>query len=410
MQGTRQRLEAILRERIAVLDGSWGVLIQRELRGEDAYRGERFRDHSHDVAGDPDLLNITRPEVVSRIHDDYFAAGADIATTNTFTATTIGQADYALRRRRRSGDELRGRTPCATRRGRLVGTHARPAAFRRGSGGPAKRDALAFAASRRPVVPRRHVRASARRLRAPDPRAARRGRRPAACRDGLRLAEREGGDRRRARGGARRAALALVHGDRQERPQPLRPDGGGVLALRGAREAADRRRELLARRGGDAAVRGGHGGDRVDLGRVLPERRAAERVRAARRAAARHEPPPRRVRTGRPRQRRGRLLRHDAGSRARDRRCGRGRAAARASAAAPGDALQRPRAVRDHPRHELRDDRRAHEPHRLGALSPPDRGRRVPGGARGRARTGARWREPARRQHGRRPARRRRRR
>ena len=74
MQGTRQRLEAILRERIAVLDGSWGVLIQRELRGEEAYRGERFRDHSHDVAGDPDLLNITRPEVVTRIHEDYFAA------------------------------------------------------------------------------------------------------------------------------------------------------------------------------------------------------------------------------------------------------------------------------------------------------------------------------------------------
>jgi 5-methyltetrahydrofolate--homocysteine methyltransferase len=89
-------LESILRERIAVLDGSWGVLIQRELRGEEAYRGERFRDHSHDVAGDPDLLNITRPEVVSRIHNDYFDAGADIATTNTFTATTIGQHDYAF--------------------------------------------------------------------------------------------------------------------------------------------------------------------------------------------------------------------------------------------------------------------------------------------------------------------------
>ncbi len=96
MPETRQRLESIFRERIAVLDGSWGVLIQRELRGEEAYRGERFREHSHDVAGDPDLLNITRPEVVSRIHDDYFAAGADIATTNTFTATTIGQADYAF--------------------------------------------------------------------------------------------------------------------------------------------------------------------------------------------------------------------------------------------------------------------------------------------------------------------------
>src|SRR3954471_12522237 len=96
MQDARTRLEAILRERIAVLDGSWGVLIQRQGRGEEAYRGERFKDHPHDVAGDPDLLNITRPEVVLEIHRQYFAAGADIATTNTFTATSIGQADYGL--------------------------------------------------------------------------------------------------------------------------------------------------------------------------------------------------------------------------------------------------------------------------------------------------------------------------
>ena len=91
-------LRKLLEERIVVLDGSWGVLIQRDVRGEDAYRGERFRDHPRDVAGDPDLLNLTRPEVILGIHRDYFAAGADLATTNTFTATSIGQADYALER------------------------------------------------------------------------------------------------------------------------------------------------------------------------------------------------------------------------------------------------------------------------------------------------------------------------
>ena len=96
MQDARTRLEAILAERIAVLDGSWGVLIQKQVRGEEAYRGERFRDHPRDVAGDPDLLNLTRPDIVLDIHRQYFAAGADIATTNTFTATSIGQADYAL--------------------------------------------------------------------------------------------------------------------------------------------------------------------------------------------------------------------------------------------------------------------------------------------------------------------------
>src|ERR687883_2043524 len=96
MGNAREQLEQILRERIAVLDGSWGVLIQREVKGEDAYRGERFRDHPRDVAGDPDLLNLTRSDVVLGIHRDYFASGADIATTNTFTATSIGQSDYRL--------------------------------------------------------------------------------------------------------------------------------------------------------------------------------------------------------------------------------------------------------------------------------------------------------------------------
>jgi 5-methyltetrahydrofolate--homocysteine methyltransferase len=96
VQDTRERLESILRQRIAFLDGSWGVLIQRRVRGEEEYRGERFRDHRLDVAGDPDLLNLTRPEIVREIHRSYFEAGADIATTNTFTATRIGQADYGL--------------------------------------------------------------------------------------------------------------------------------------------------------------------------------------------------------------------------------------------------------------------------------------------------------------------------
>jgi 5-methyltetrahydrofolate--homocysteine methyltransferase len=89
-------LKQLLDERIVLLDGSWGVLIQRDVRGEEAYRGERFREHPRDVAGDPDLLNLTRPEVILDIHRRYFAAGAHIATTNTFTATRIGQADYRL--------------------------------------------------------------------------------------------------------------------------------------------------------------------------------------------------------------------------------------------------------------------------------------------------------------------------
>ncbi len=89
-------LRNILTERIAVLDGSWGVLIHRRELTEAEYRGERFADHARDLRGDPDLLNLTRPDVVREMHRSYFEAGADITTTNTFTATSIGQADYGL--------------------------------------------------------------------------------------------------------------------------------------------------------------------------------------------------------------------------------------------------------------------------------------------------------------------------
>jgi 5-methyltetrahydrofolate--homocysteine methyltransferase len=96
MKATIEQLRELLGKRIILLDGSYGVLIQRTVRGEDAYRGERFKDHAQDVAGDPDLLNLTQPDVVRGIHRSYVDAGADVVTTNTFTATTIGQADYGL--------------------------------------------------------------------------------------------------------------------------------------------------------------------------------------------------------------------------------------------------------------------------------------------------------------------------
>ena len=89
-------IRAIARERILVLDGAWGVLLQGRGLTEADFRGERFRDHPRPLHNDPDLLNITQPEIVREVHDAYFAAGADITTTNTFTATSIGQADYGL--------------------------------------------------------------------------------------------------------------------------------------------------------------------------------------------------------------------------------------------------------------------------------------------------------------------------
>src|ERR687887_889729 len=89
-------IRALASERILVLDGAWGVLLQNRGLTEADFRGERFADHPRDLLNDPDLLNLTQPDVVRSVHESYFAAGADIATTNTFTATSIGQADYAL--------------------------------------------------------------------------------------------------------------------------------------------------------------------------------------------------------------------------------------------------------------------------------------------------------------------------
>ncbi|HEX4527096.1 MAG TPA: methionine synthase, partial [Gaiellaceae bacterium] len=89
-------IRRLAEERILVLDGAWGVLLQNRGLNESDFRGERFADHPRDLLNDPDLLNLTRPDIVRSVHDAYFAAGADITTTNTFTATSVGQGDYGL--------------------------------------------------------------------------------------------------------------------------------------------------------------------------------------------------------------------------------------------------------------------------------------------------------------------------
>ncbi|MGH2525842.1 MAG: methionine synthase, partial [Actinomycetota bacterium] len=96
MKPVRRRLDTLLAERILVLDGAYGTAIQGRGLTDADYRGERFRDHPRDVNGDPDVLNLTRPDVVEDIHRSYLSAGADIVTTNTFTSTSISQADYGL--------------------------------------------------------------------------------------------------------------------------------------------------------------------------------------------------------------------------------------------------------------------------------------------------------------------------
>ena len=91
-----EELVALLRERIVVIDGAMGTMIQAHKLGEADFRGERFSDHARDLKGNSDLLNLTRPDVITQIHREYLDAGADIVETNTFNAQAISQSDYGL--------------------------------------------------------------------------------------------------------------------------------------------------------------------------------------------------------------------------------------------------------------------------------------------------------------------------
>ncbi len=90
------KIQELLKKRILVLDGAMGTMIQRYTLTEDDFRGDRFKDHDHPLKGNNDLLSITRPDVIKAIHCEYLEAGADILETNTFSGTTIAQADYRM--------------------------------------------------------------------------------------------------------------------------------------------------------------------------------------------------------------------------------------------------------------------------------------------------------------------------
>jgi len=92
----RDYLSEAVRQRILILDGAMGTMIQRRKFGEADYRGDRFADWGQDVSGNNDLLVLTQPEIIRHIHVQYLEAGADIVETNTFNAQVISQADYGM--------------------------------------------------------------------------------------------------------------------------------------------------------------------------------------------------------------------------------------------------------------------------------------------------------------------------
>lgn len=89
-------IEEILNERILVLDGAMGTMLQRHKFTEEDFRGERFKDWHLPLQGNNDLLSLTQPEALAEVHRKYFEAGADIVETNTFSGTTIAMADYGM--------------------------------------------------------------------------------------------------------------------------------------------------------------------------------------------------------------------------------------------------------------------------------------------------------------------------
>ena len=317
-------------ERILVLDGAMGTEIQALKLSEADFRGERFAAHAHDLKGNNDLLILTQPDAIREIHLHYFRAGADIVETNTFSGTSIAQADYGLEaivyELNREGARLAREAAVAAEKedGRrrfvagAVGPTNRTLSISPDVNNPGYRAVTfdqvrdAYAEQVRGLVDggaeiilietifdtlnaKAAIFATQERL-------------------------------RRARGEA--ADHDLGHDHRPLRPHALGPDPDRVLALDPPRRAVRGRPQLRPRRARDAGpYRGDRQGRRHPRLR-LSECRPAERVRALRRASRGDRRDARRIRRRRLRQHRRRLLRHDAGAHRGDRRGREGQGAA----------------------------------------------------------------------------------
>ena len=91
-----KKIKDIIKERVLVLDGPMGTMIQGYGLNETDFRGSEFKDHPMDLVGNNDILSITKPDIISEIHESYLEAGADLIETNTFNANSISQADYQM--------------------------------------------------------------------------------------------------------------------------------------------------------------------------------------------------------------------------------------------------------------------------------------------------------------------------
>ena len=408
-----EELTALLRERILVIDGAMGTAIQRDRPSEEGYRGERFADWPSDLQGNNDLLTLTQPDIIATIHREYLDAGADIIETNTFNANAVSLADYGLeelayelnfeaaRLARRMADEATAQTPDKTRYvAGALGPTTRTASISPDVNDPGARnvsfDQLVAAYS---VATNGLLDGGADLL---------------VHRDHLRHPQRQG-RHLRGRDRLRRTRPPLAghrvgHHHRRERPHAVGPGHRGVLELDPPRRAAGRRAQLRARRQGDAALHRRDVARRRLVRLLLPQRRPAQRLRRVRRDARRDG---RDHRRSSPRPATSTWSAAAAAPRPTTSRPSPEAVADKHVAQDPraraGDAALGPRAVHGHRGQPVRQRRRAHQHHRLGALPQPDQGRRLRHGPdRGRA-AGRQRRAGDRRQHGRGHDRRRRR-
>ena len=184
-------LEALLRERILLLDGAMGTMIQRARLAEEDYRGARFRDWARELRGNNDLLSLTQPRLVRDIHTQYLAAGADIIETNTFNSTSIAMADYGMEALARELNRASARL--ATEAAREWQERTEQARFVAGVLGPTNKTASISPDVNDPGFRAISLRGAGRGLRRGARRPARRRHRSGAGRDGVRHAERQGG-------------------------------------------------------------------------------------------------------------------------------------------------------------------------------------------------------------------------
>ncbi len=263
---TRELLEEILAERIMILDGAMGTVIQTYNLEEDDFRGERFRDHPKPLKGNNDILSITRPDVIAGIHRAYLDAGADIIETNTFNSNKITMINYGLEDLAFEMNRASAALARQVADEYLLKTPDRPR-FVAGSIGPTDKSA-SVAANVADPAPQRHLRRAGGRL-------LRAGRGLVAGgvdilfpETSLRHAEHEGVPVRHQQvlRGPRRPPAGDGLGDdhRQGGPDAIGSDDRGVLALGLALRPAQRRDQLRLGAGRDAAQRRGPGG-RGDL-------------------------------------------------------------------------------------------------------------------------------------------------